>query len=350
MAVNDLEIWNEFVVQHKPVQFLQSFEWAEFQQILARKIFRLKGGWGQSLVVKYQLPLGKSYFYSPRGPLLSNWDKEIIAEFQKQIKELAIREKVIFFRFELPTLLKFWSEGEQNFLTKWSIPTSEAMSGLSLRRIADVQPSKTIILDLSKSETEIISAMHPKTRYNIRLAERRGIKIREGKPEEIEIFLNLLSKTAKRDNFRSHPDNYYRQLVKTGSNFIKLFLAEHHGSAPLTARNKVLAANLIVFFADTVTYLHGASDDEFKNFMAPHLLQWEVIRQAKHNGYRFYDFWGIDEKKWPGVTRFKMGFVNADDPERSRRSGQVIEYPGTFDLVFDKFWYQLYNLGKKLPI
>lgn len=310
MAVNDLETWNEFVIQHKPVQFLQSFEWAEFQKILARKIFRLRGSWGQSLVVKCQLPLGKSYFYSPRGPLLSNWSSETITEFQKQIKELAIKEKVIFFRFELPILSKFWSEGEQNFLTKLSIPTSEATSGpptlsgvqypvSGIRRIADVQPSKTIILDLSKSETEIISAMHSKTRYNIRLAERHGIKIREGKPEEIEIFLNLLSKTAKRDDFRPHPDNYYRQMVRAGSNFIKLFLAEYHGSAPLTARNKILAANLVVFFTDTITYLHGASDDEFKNLMAPHLLQWEVIRRAKQSGYHFYDFWGIDEKNGP---------------------------------------------------
>jgi lipid II:glycine glycyltransferase (peptidoglycan interpeptide bridge formation enzyme) len=69
--------------------------------------------------------------------------------------------------------------------------------------------------------------------------------------------------------------------------------------------------------------------------MAPHLLHWEIIRQAKQLGYHFYDFWGIDEKKWPGLTRFKKGF-----------GGKIIEYPGTFDLVFNKFWYQLYRLGK----
>jgi lipid II:glycine glycyltransferase (peptidoglycan interpeptide bridge formation enzyme) len=73
--------------------------------------------------------------------------------------------------------------------------------------------------------------------------------------------------------------------------------------------------------------------------MGPHLLQWEEIRLVKKQGYRFYDFWGIDEKKWPGVTRFKMGF-----------GGETVTYPGTFDLVFDKFWYQLYNLGKKIKI
>ncbi|MGC9048779.1 MAG: lipid II:glycine glycyltransferase FemX [Patescibacteria group bacterium] len=298
------------MAEQKPVQFLQSWQWAEFQKKLGRQIFYLKGKWGQSLVIKHQLPFSKNYLYCPRGPLLNSWDKKILELFIKEITELAKKEKSIFLRFEPPVVSKFEI---QNF---------------KFKKVADLQPSKTTILNLSKSEEELLSTMHYKTRYNIRLAKRQGVQIREGKGNEIEKFLKLLHQTARRNKFRPYSDNYYHQLLSFNQNFVKLFLAEY--------KDKVLAANIIIFFADTTTYVHGASSDEAKNLMASHLLQWDVICQAKKLGYQFYDFWGIDENKWPGITRFKRGF-----------GGEEIKYAGTFDLVFNKFWYQLYTITKK---
>jgi len=335
--------WDNFVSQQKLAQFLQSWQWGEFQQGLGRFCWRLKSDWGQALVIKHNLPFNKNYLYCPRGPILThtrtntdytrtNAEKKLeenknFKSFFREIIEIANQEKSIFLRFELPILSNFWSINEQKFGTKWSIPMSGAISGLPIKKTADVQPSQTLILDLSKSEEQILTEMHYKTRYNIRLAERHSVKMRQGQPEEIEKFLNLLHQTAKRDKFKPHPDNYYRQLISLAQNFVKLFLAEY--------QNKILAANIIIFLGDTVTYLHGASSEEYKNIMAPHLLQWLVIKEAKKLGYRYYDFWGINEKKWPGVTRFKKGF-----------GGETVEYPGTYDLILNKFWYRLYWFGK----
>ncbi len=110
---------------------------------------------------------------------------------------------------------------------------------------------------------------------------------------------------------------------------VELFLADF--------KNKIIAANIVVFWEKTAIYLHGASDYEQRNLMAPHLLQWEQIKEAKKRGCIEYDFWGIDEKKWPGVTRFKKGF-----------GGREVEYPGAFDLIFQPVWYKIYKIGRTL--
>ncbi|MBL7142017.1 peptidoglycan bridge formation glycyltransferase FemA/FemB family protein [Patescibacteria group bacterium] len=312
--------WNDFIITNKG-QFLQSWQWGDFQEKLGRKVWRLgiKNNnqiIGQALVVKHNLPLGKNYFYCPRGPLIpaSRDSKSKILELLiKEIKEIAKGENAIFWRIEP--------------LNKDVLPK---VYDLKFRLVAarPVQPPKTLILDLRKSESRTLSQMHSKTRYNIRLAQRHGIKIFESRDQkDVELFLDLLQQTTKREKFKTYPDNYYHQLLRSDSQFAKLYLAKY--------QDKVLAIHLLIFFGQTVTYVYGASSREKRQVMAPHLLHWEVIRQAKEQGYQFYDFWGIDEKKWPGLTRFKMSF-----------GGQPVAYPGTFDMPFSKTWYCLYKIGK----
>jgi len=332
--MTDLKEWDQFVTSHQPTQFCQSGAWSEFQKILGRQYFFVKNDAGQALVIKTSLPGGQSYLFSPRGPLLANgeWPMangqwRMADSLLEKIRELAKKEKSIFWRFEPPILSKF----SENFVTK----SSELLiTNYQLLRVDDVQPSQTVLLDLSASEEEMLNKMHYKTRYNIRLAEKHRVKIREGRPEEIEKFLALTHQTSLRQDFHPHPDDYYRKLMlltqQSFENFsVKLMLAEYEG--------KTLVANLVIFFGDTVTYLHGASGDEYKNLMAPHLLQWETIKMAKRLGFRYYDFWGIDEKKWPGVTRFKRSFA-----------GREIKYPGTFDLIFRPGPYKIYQIIRAL--
>ena len=88
---------------------------------------------------------------------------------------------------------------------------------------------------------------------------------------------------------------------------------------------------------NTAYYLHGAMDREYKSLMAPYFMHWEIIKKLKVEGCKLYDFWGIDAKKWPGVTRFKLGW-----------GGDQKEYPGSFDLVISKFWYFIYGLARKI--
>lgn len=276
--------------------FLQSKEWAGFQKSLGRKIWQIDN----ILFIKHNLPLNKNYLYSPRceGKFLSE-------SFLEKVKEIAKKENSIFFRIE-PI--------EDIYLKNFEKSTN-------------LQPQRTLILDLKKSEKEILNQMHQKTRYNIRLAEKKGVVIKKGDKKDIEKFLPLLEDTAKRGGFHSHIKEYYKKMLEIPG--IEIFLAEF--------KDKIIAANIVIFFDKITTYLHGASDYNYRNLMAPHLLQWEQIKEAKKRGCVEYDFWGIDEEKWPGVTRFKKGF-----------GGKEISYLGAFDLVFNSLWYKIYKIARKI--
>ena len=290
-------------------QFLQSWQWGDFQQKLGRKIWH----WAvkennktivQALVVKRPLPMGLSYLYCPRGPFFGVYNQKALELLTNSVKSTAKKEKAVFFRLEPIQKIGFIS---------------------SKLRVLSVQPNQTAILDLSISEDEILNKMHSKTRYNIRLAQRKGLVIQESK--DIESFWDLLKQTTQREKFRSHAFAYYQKLLDCP--FTKLYLAKYE--------DKILVAHLIIFFNQTAFYVHGGSSREFRQVMAPHLLHWRIIKKAQSLGYKFYDFWGIDEKKWPGFTKFKMSF-----------GSQKIIYPGTFDLPLSKFWYTLYKVSKKI--
>lgn len=312
--------YNDFAASQKQSQFLQSWEWGEFQRSAGNKVIRLgiRDDNGLKLafsLIKKSMPLNKAYFYCPRLGIKYLSGEELAQVFE-EIEKIAKEEKVVFLRFEPRT--KF-----------------NALSGrFMIKKTIDVQPAKTLILDLQNSEEDILKAMHQKTRYNIRLSNKKGVKVVEAGLERFDEFWKLMQETKTRDQFRLHERDYYFGMLKTLRNNrdglrVKLYFGEYEGG--------VAAANLVAFFGDMATYMHGASSNEHRNIMAPFALQWEVIKQAKAQGYKYYDFFGIDEKKWPGVTRFKTGF-----------GGETIEYPGVYDIVFDKRMYSLYNIVRKI--
>lgn len=275
---------------------MQSKEWEEFQKSLGRKVFRIDG----ALITKLPLVFGENYFYCC-GYLKFNF---------KQLGDLAKKESAVFLKLEPMTDDKSFAQE----LLKSDFRESKK----------EIQPQRTIILDITKFEDELLQAMQQKTRYNIRLAVKQGVKVINSN-DEIDKFWGLMQKTTQRDKFGSHTKEYYEKLTP----FTKLFIAQYNG--------RTTAANIVLFHGDTAYYLHGASDYEYRSFMAPYLLHWETIRYAKEHGYKKYDFWGIDEVKWPGVTRFKRGF-----------GGREVKYIGSYDYVFQPLWYKLYNLRNKL--
>lgn len=280
------------------MNILQSPEWESFQKSLGRKTWRVNN----TLIIKHNLMLGKNYLYCYSPDINNNFKI-----FINKIKQIAKKEKSIFFKIELNNNINI-----KNFKFKKSNK--------------NLQPLKTIILDINKPEQELLDNMRSKTRYNIKLAQKKNIIIKQDN-KYIYYFIKLLKKTAKRDNFFLHEDDYYIKMLKNKK--IKLFLAKY--------KNKIIAANLIAFFGDQAIYMHGASDYKYRKLMAPYLLQWQAILAAKKYGLKYYDFWGIDEKKWPGITRFKHGF-----------GGKEVIYPGAFDLVFRPVWYRIYNIARKI--
>ena len=295
--------------------FLQSSAWADFQKALGRKIWQVDS----INVIKYNLPFGKNYLYSPRlrPPAAGFGGQARFKKFLDKIREVAKKENAIFFKIE-PSFVESDSTSEDKL----------ALEKFGFRRGDNIQPQRTLILDITKPEEELLKQMHSKTRYNIRLAERKGIKVHSSRftVHGFEKFWKLLQQTTKRDGFRPHPKNYYEKMLKIPG--MELFVA--------TYKKKIVAVNIVVFYKKTAIYLHGASDYKYRNLMATHLLQWQQILEAKKQGCTEYDFWGINEKKWPGVTRFKKGF-----------NGKKVIYPGAYDLVFQPIWYKIYKLARK---
>lgn len=345
--ITDKQELNSFVVTALGGQFLQSFEWGEFQKVMGNRFWRF--GVGQpgnilavAAVIEHQLPFAWSYIYTPHGPVFKEnladaQKEEIIRLFLSKARDLTVKTKYrqeVFFRLE-PRLNR---EDLGNFWFNLGFIKTQA-----------VQPQDTLVLDLSMSEEELLNGMHHKTRYNIRLAVKHGVIIREAQAEaDLEIFWRLMTATAKRDDFHSHPHDYYLNLWKSFADTdinnqldltIKLLIAQKG--------NEPLAAGLFSFFGDRAVYLHGASADSRRELMAPYLLQWQAIKIAKLAGYQIFDFWGItpakrkikaNEKvnKWQGITRFKKGF-----------GGREVNFVGAWDWVYNKLWYKFYRLGKR---
>ncbi len=311
MGQNPKNDWNRFMEQNQ-AGLLQSWQWGEFQELLGRKIWRIGANQLRGLLVEFPLPFKKNYLYCPRGPI-GRFSQAGFLDFVSQVRQIAKQSQSIFLKIEPEADCR--------------LPVSDFQ--LSQKQI---QPRQTIILDLKKTEEELLSQMRQKTRYNLRLAVRKGVEVEfSSQPSLLEEFITLQKQTAHRDNFRLYPDDYYRQLFKilSSEKMAELVLAKYQG--------RIIAVNFSAYFNQTAYYLYGASDYRYRQLMAPYLLQWQAIKRAKKAGYQFYDFWGIDEDKWPGVTRFKRGFA-----------GRELVYPGSYDLVFNRPWYGLYNLTRKI--
>ncbi len=319
------ESWNAFVAANaEDGGVLQSWEWGEFQESLGRKVWRLSWGEGQiegaCLLVEHRLPFGFKYFYAPRGPVMNAECRMQNAEFMNEFVRFAKEKKVSFLRIEPP---------HENF--KFQVSNSQ------YRSVVPVQPMQTLRIDLTQSGDELLTAMHEKTRYNIRLGEKHGVQVENSKSEilnskqiqnsKFETFFTLMQETAKRDGFQIHTKEHYQNLLNAP--ICLLFNAQ--------LDNKVLATALIAFFGTTAYYLHGASANEHRDCMAPYALHWNIMQEAKRRGCRAYDLWGVDEKRWPGVTRFKKGFA----PKTS-----FTTYVGTHDIPIRPLMYFLYKLWK----
>lgn len=289
---------------------LQSREWEEFEKALGQPTFWID----DVLLVKNRVQGEMGYFYCPRGP------KEITRSFLEKAVKLANEERVIFIRMEP---LSFFNPSD--------------FKGFTFVKSIDLNPANTLVLNLNKDQDKLLSEMKQKTRYNLNLAVKKGVSVEvTSDPGKIEIFYNLMKETSARDKFGAHTLRHYKKQVETlgPKGIIKLYLAKYEG--------RYIAANMVSFFGNTVSYHHGASSNEYRNVMAPYLLQWEAILDAKKEGYRYYDFWGIaphddPRHKWAGVTRFKKGL-----------GGEPLNFPGTWDLVINKKLYFLYKVFRAL--
>jgi lipid II:glycine glycyltransferase (peptidoglycan interpeptide bridge formation enzyme) len=281
--------------------------WADVQRANKREVWTFEDKRYLAVVIKHTLPFGLCWLEVPRGPLFQ--DDLAFAEVMKQIEELGKKQKAIFVRFS----------SYQELSGAGFVPTK-----------FDHHPSTSLVIDLGQTEDEILAQMKPKGRYNIRLAEKREVKVEVS--EDLDTFYNLLSGTGNRDGFHIHPKEYYEAMLKTLGASAQLLLARYE--------DRVVAGGLFVYLDEWGIYYYGASDHRYRNVMAPYLVQWMAIKEAKKRGCRYYDFLGIApdgavNHAWGGVTEFKKKF-----------GGRVVNYPQAKDFVLHPFWYFLYKLRK----
>lgn len=313
-------LWDELLktIDHTP--FTQSWDWGVFQTAQGHTVWRLAVQEGEKTMLlmqfsKVALKFGFFYANSACGPVVVDAHKleESTATLIKFLKQLSKTEKFLF----------------------WRLEPSQAIPG-QWKKVLDRQPARTRLIDLNLTETALLTQMHPKTRYNIKLAERKGVSVRFGRSApEMDAFIRCIKETYDRHAIKSFPESYYRTQLETVT-WEYVAVAEWQG--------QVVAANLLTTFGDTTTYLHGGSLSRHKELMAPHLLQWECLREARRRNSQWYDFYGIapentPDHPWAGITRFKAGF-----------GGVTADRPGTFELPFSNGLYTLFNMAKRLRV
>jgi len=323
--VTNRDVWNGFVHEHasRSGAFLQSWEWGEFQRATGRAVRRVIGSDDRGPAVAAQfvenaLPFGLRYQYCPRGPVMR---PDASAFVPKVLSAVARKTGALFVRFEPGAFVR-----HSNFDVRPSVALS---------------PANTLITDLTQTFDDLSRNLHPKTRYNVGLAERKGVTVnflRDFSPVAFDEAWKLFETTAARGQFRLHPRRYYEQMLSTlSSDACRAFLAV------ALLEGKAIAANIMIDSHGTRTYLHGASANVHRDAMAPYLLHWELLNEAKHRGLRRYDWWGVapgeagESHPWAGITRFKLGF-----------GGERLNVDGTFDLVTRPALYRLYELSRAL--
>ncbi len=196
----------------------------------------------------------------------------------------------------------------------------------------------TFILDLTKPEDELLQSMHPKTRYNIRVAQKHGVVVKEDNSSRaFNEYLRLTKETTERQGFYAHSPDYHKKMweIMHRAGIAHLWTASYKG--------KIVTAWIIFVWKDTVYYPYGASSREYREVMAPNLLLWEIARWGKAKGYKKFDLWGAlgphpdPNDPWYGFHRFKEGY-----------RPDFVEFAGSYDLVIKPMLYKVYKLADRL--
>jgi len=324
MSVNSFESdsWDELLQSYPEAHLLQTSSWAEFKQAFGWSAVRVRAEHCAAQILLRRLPLGLSIAYLPKGPLGTQWQ-----ELWPQVDALCRQHHAIFLQVE-PDLFE---PLPNEVRTLW-------LAGFTPEEHT-VQPRRTIIVDLTQDEDQLLAAMKQKTRYNIRLAQRHGVQVLTS--ADLEGFYRMMQTTAQRDGFALHSADYYRRAFS---------IFEPQGRAVLLEAvldQKPLAYLMAFLQHERAWYFYGASDDENRNLMPTYLLQWEAMRWAKANGAKTYDLWGIPDEDeavleeqfssrsnglW-GVYRFKRGF-----------GGQVMRSAPAFIRVYNPLLYRAYKI------
>ncbi len=329
--------WDAFVAAQPNGHILQTSRWGQLKSQFewsADYLAVLNGPAiaAGALVLFRKLPMKLGTLaYIPKGPLLNFDDDALSAELLHGLDRLMKRHRAILLKIEPDRLT------ELRFSTR--------LAALGFRPSPQtVQPPRTVTIDLTRDDEAILAAMHPKTRYNIRLAAKKDVVVREATLDDLPAFNGLMEVTGERDGFSVHSAEYYEAVFKlfADTEQMRLLVATYDG--------QVIAGVCVFALGQRAWYFYGASGEAERQRMPNYALQWAAMQWAKSRGCTEYDLWGIPDEDeatleaqylersddlW-GVYRFKRGF-----------GGKVIRFAGAFDRVYDPVMYQAYKLYLK---
>jgi peptidoglycan pentaglycine glycine transferase (the first glycine) len=312
--------WDRFLLRYPDAHILQTSAWGTFKTAFGWQVERVVVGSAGSQILFRSLPLGFQFAYIPKGPVGSDW-----AELWPVIDRVCRRRRAVLLKVE-PDLLEPVEPSSQEKFPGFH-PCGDP-----------IQPQRTILIDLNGSEEDILTRMKPKTRYNIRLAQKKDIQVRAA--GNVDTFYQLMQATGQRDQFGVHSLAYFQRVYDlfSAQGMCELLLAEYEG--------RPLAGLMVFSRGKRAWYFYGASNEEERNRMPAYLLQWEAMLWARARGCSEYDLWGVPDEEeetleahfterigglW-SVYRFKRGF-----------GGQLVRSAGAWDRAYLPFVYPLYQ-------
>lgn len=341
MLIPDAErsSWNDFIAAAPAGDVLQCWEWGELKartgwEPLHAGIRRDGALCAAALILKRRLPrTARCLFYCPRGPVVAEGDREALGDLVTAVRSLAREHGAIALKADPAVEAGSWLP--EALRGQGFRPPAEAGAGFG-----GTQPRSVMKVTLPGSDDELLASFHEKWRYNVRVATRKGVRVElESGADAMDRFYDLLVVTAQRDRFRVRARSYFQQMRE-------LVIEPGLGQLFMTYAGEIPVSGAIAFILGAQCwYVYGASDNDHRNLMPNHLMQYEMMRWAQARGCTLYDMRGVSpevdgepvEEHLAGLNRFKRGF-----------GAHYHEYVGDWDLVFSPAWYGLFT--RALPL
>lgn len=337
------ENWNEIIAELPGASLLQTSQWAEVKARMGweafPKIWQKPDGTIEAAALILKRPLnigpirtGMSFLYVPRGPLM-DWNNDSLRErVMKDLESFGREQRALFIKADPDVPISFGEPGSDAYREE---PAGQKLQAYYrkngwIRSPQQIQFANSVWINTDPTEEELLANMKQRTRYKVRLAEKKGVTVRRGTPADFEPIADLYTETSARDGFLIRDKGYYLDVWQRfyAADMLTPLIAEVEGN--------MIAAVMIFVTGNTARYVYGMSGADHREKMPNYLLQWEAIKLAKEKGCRIYDLWGApdefneSDRMW-GVYQFKRGL-----------GGEVVITPGAWDLPLSKHGYRLF--------
>ena len=328
---SDEEEYTRFLESHERCNFQQSLEWANVKTSWKKEVILAEDSSkkiiGSLMVWIRKIPIFGNIMYSARGPVCDIHNIEVLKQITEGAKELAEKYNAIVLRIEPD--IKSDDTTFKNIMLELGYSIKDDAKNFR----DEIQPRYVFRLDTKgKTEDEIFKAFHQKTRYNVRLATKKGVTVKDGNKEDLKDFHKIMITTGKRDGFIIRPLEYFEKMYDClGPEHMKILMAYYEG--------KPISGVIPIMYGNKTWYLYGASSNEHRNLMPNYLLQWEMIKLALNRKSDIYDLRGVpgiaDDSN--GLYRFKKGF-----------GAEYTEFVGEVYIAFKPLTYKIYHFSEKL--